>query len=340
MRPVVPLSRRVSSACALIRWHTRLLIRSRARAASGVGAALSAWLMVAPAMPAHAEPGQRPPLAVATHMRYAQPLITFGLGGAGYVDYSAPGLGRPGVDVSYGRFGFSASGAFLTDPLENLWRAGGRPRGDAQDIRTRYHGSQWGFEAHHLTAHGFDQEGYANRMPVQGHRSDVRLRAAGATLYRSFDPDSRVYRLSEGMRETGGEVDVFLTAGLSHASLHGDHPLLPSMTTPGSRFANAERINVTSAVVGGGFAITSNLHGIYFDQSLFGGYGPQYRVWGERSDVTWNLAKVNLRVGLGVRNRWFEAGVGVEDEAYASLAGSDRMVVHALAAQAQVKVFL
>src|SRR5690606_32498733 len=82
------------------------------------------------------------------------------------------------------------------------------------------------------------------------------------------------------------------------------------------------------------------LHGLYFDQSLFGGYGPQYRVWGERSDVTWNLAKVNLRVALGVRTRWFDAGVGVEDEAYASLAGSDRMVVHALAAQAHVKVFL
>lgn len=279
------------------------------------------------------------PLSAGTHVRFAQPLITFGLGAAGHVDYSAPGAGRPGLEASYGRFGLSASGSFLTDPLDHLW-TGRRQRGDAQDLRTRYHGSLWGFEAHHLTARGFDLEGMVNRWTVTGHRSDIRLRASGATLYRSFDPDSRVYRLSEGQTSTGGDVDVFLTAGVSHAGLHGDHALLPSMTMTESRFANAERITVTSVTAGGGFAITSNLHGIYFDQSLFGGYGPQYRTWGARSDVTWNLAKVNLRVALGVRNRWFDAGVGVEDEAYASLAGSDRMVVHALAAQAQVKVFL
>jgi len=278
--------------------------------------------------------------SIGTHMRYAQPLITFGLGAAGHVDYSAPGVGRPGVEASYGRFGLSASGSFLTNPIDDLWRAGRRPRGDAQDIRTRYHGSLWGGEAHHLTARGFDLQGFVNGATVDGHRPDVRLRAIGAMLYRSFDPDSRVYRLSEGRTETGGNVDVFLTAGTSHANLYGEHALLPSMTVAGSRFANAERIAVTSVSVGGGFAITSNLHGVYFDQSLFGGYGPQYRVWGDRSDVTWNLAKVNLRVGLGIRNRWFDAGVGVEDEAYASLAGSDRMVIHALAAQAHVKVFL
>ena len=279
-------------------------------------------------------------LSFGTHMRYAQPLITFGLGAAGHVDYSAPGVGRPGVEVSYGRFGLSTSGSFLTDPLDRLWRAGRSPRGDAQDVRTRYHGTHWGVEAHHLTARGFEVAGVVNQQSVAGYRPDVRLRATGATIYRSFDPASHVYRLSEGQLETGGDVDVFLTAGVSHAGLQGEHPLLTAMAATDSRFAHAERIAVSSATVGGGFAITSNLHGLYFDQSLFGGYGPQYRVWGERSDVTWNLAKVNLRVALGVRTRWFDAGVGVEDEAYASLAGSDRMVVHALAAQAHVKVFL
>src|SRR5690606_4140543 len=250
--------------------------------------------------------------SIGTHMRYAQPLITFGLGAAGHVDYSAPGVGRPGVEVSYGRFGLSTSGSFLTDPLDRLWRAGRSPRGDAQDVRTRYHGTHWGVEAHHLTARGFEVAGVVNQQSVAGYRPDVRLRATGAAISRPFDPAAHVYRLSERQLETGGDVDVLLTAGVSHAGLQGEHPLPTAMAATDSRFAHAERIAVSSATVGGGFAITSNLHGLYFDQSLFGGYGPQYRVWGERSDVTWNLAKVNLRVALGVRTRWFDAGVGVE----------------------------
>lgn len=280
------------------------------------------------------------PLTVGTHMRYAQPMINFGLGEAGHVEYSAPGEGRPGVEVSYGRFALSASGGFLADPAQNFARPGFPADDGAQDLRTRYHGELWGFEAHHLTVRGFDLAGRVGSSTLEEHRPDARLRAAGMTIYRSFDPASRVYRLSEGQMETGADVDVFLIAGVSHAGLRGDHALLPFRPATGSRFHDVDRVSVTSASVGGGFAITSNLLGIYFDQSLFGGYGPQYRTWGERSDVAWNLAKVNLRVGLGVRNRWFDAGVGVEDEAYASLAGSDRMVVHALAAQARVKVFL
>lgn len=282
-----------------------------------------------------------PALSFGAHMRYAQPLINFGLGSAGHVEYSAPGQGRPGVEASYGRFGISASGTFLTDPADNLWRAGRRPEGEARDLRTRYHGDQWGFEAHHLSAQGFDVTGRVAGVPaIAGRRPDVRLRAAGATVYRSFDPDSRVYRLSEGLSSFGGEIDVFLTAGASHAGVSGADALLPPGAGAGTRFDGVNRVTVTSATVGGGFALMSNLHGLYFDQALFGGYGPQYRTWGDRSDVSWNLAKVNLRVALGVRNRWFDVGVGVEDEAYASLVNSDRMVVHALAAQARLKVFL
>lgn len=296
-------------------------------------------LSPAPAMTSPVFPAS-PSLSFGAHMRYAQPLINFGLGAAGHVEYSAPGEGRPGVEASYGRFGVSASGNFLTDPANNLWRAGRGPAGEARDIRTRYHGDLWGFEAHHLTAQGFDVSGRVGYTDFTGRRPDVRLRAAGATVYRSFDPDSRVYRLSEGLSSFGGEFDVFLTAGVAHAGVSGSDALLPVGVGYGTRFYDVDRVTVTSATVGGGFALMSNLYGLYFDQALFGGYGPQYRTWGERSDIAWNLAKVNLRVALGLRTRWFDVGVGVEDEAYASLVNSDRMVVHALAAQAKLKMFL
>ncbi len=272
-------------------------------------------------------------------MRYAQPMITFGLGADGHVDYHAAGQGEPGVEVAYGRFGVSVSGSFLKDPADNLLKAGLQSDEGVQDLRTRYHGTAWGVEAHHVTAQGFDYDGRVFDRVRNGSRADVSMSATGLTVYRAFDPDSRVYRLSEGLSETGGNVDVFFTAGVSRAALRGDHELLPLMASPDSRFHEVNAISVTSATVGGGFAITSNMLGFYFDQSLFGGYGPQLRTWGDQSDVAWNLAKVNLRVALGIRNRWFDVGVGVEDEAYASLAGSDRMVVHALAAQAKVGVF-
>jgi hypothetical protein len=277
-------------------------------------------------------------LSLGTHLRFAQPMVTFGLGGVGHVDFNAAGAGEPGVEAAYGRYGVSVSGAFLKDPADNLWNTGLGAGQGVRDIRTRYHGSEWGVEAHYVSANGFHWDGRVYDQSVNGYRPDVVMNATGVTLYRAFDPDSRVYRLSEGLSETGGNVDVFFTAGASRASLRGDHALLPLMASPDSRFYEIHNASVTSASIGGGFAITSNLHGLYFDQSLFGGYGPQVRTWGDRSDVTWNLAKVNLRVGLGLRTRWFDVGVGVEDEAYASLAGADRMVVHALAAQAKVGV--
>jgi hypothetical protein len=277
-------------------------------------------------------------VSLGTHLRYAQPRITLGVGGQGGAEYNIPGEGRPGVEAAFGRFGVTASGDFLRNPADHFLRASLLPQGDVQDIRARYHAASWGVEAHHLMAKGFHKTAGDHETYIANHRPDIRLRAAGATLYRSFDPESRVYRLSEGLSETGGHVGVFFTAGASHASVEGDAALLPNLKDRDSRFYRVNDATVTSATIGAGYAITSNMHGLYFDQSLFAGYGPQYRTWGERSDVAWNLAKVNLRVALGIRTRWFDMGVGVENEAYASLANSDRMVVHALAAQAKVGV--
>jgi|GEM_PF-2730909 len=304
---------------------------------TAVALILAAMAVGPVASSAHAQRASQA-LSVGTHIRFAQPVITFGLGGADHVDFNAAGAGEPGVEAAYGRYGVSVSGAFLKDPADNFLKPGFADDQGVRDIRTRYHGTAWGVEAHHVRAKGFEWDGRVSERAVNGYRPDVVMNATGVTLYRAFDPDSRVYRLSEGLSETGGNVDVFFTAGASRASLRGEGALLPLMASPDSRFHEIDRVSVTSASIGGGFALTSNMHGLYFDQSLFGGYGPQMRTWGNRSDVAWNLAKVNLRVAMGLRTRWFDVGVGVEDEAYASLAGSDRMVVHALAAQAKVGV--
>lgn len=285
--------------------------------------------------------GGPPRLTVATHIRAAQPRVTFGFtkgdGGKGNAEFIALGPAEPGVEVAYGRFAVSASGAFLTDPADHLLATGFR-RGGVRDLRTRYHGSRWGVEAHHLAAQGFS--GAAHPEDDAPLRPDIGLRATGVTLYRTFDPDSRVYRLSEGLRETGGEADVFVTAGVSSARMAGTRALLPGLASPGSRFYDVKRVGVTSVQIGGGYLITSNMYGLYFDNALMGAYGPQYRTWGGRSGIDWNLAKVNVRVAMGVRSRWFDVGVGVEDDAYVSFEGSDRMVAHAVALQAKLAVFL
>lgn len=281
-------------------------------------------------------------VSMTTHLRYAHPSVNLRVGGEGgaNADYKILGEGRPGVEATYGGFGVSASGDFLRNPTDNLFRGSLLPQGGTQDFRARYYAASWGVETHHLTAKGAIQSGDRDTRSVAHQYPDIHLRAAGLTVYRSFDPESRVYRLSEGLSESGGHVGVFLTAGVSHASVEGDDVLLPGVSDRDSRFYRVTRASVTSASVGGGYAINSNMLGLYFDQSLFAAYGPQYRTWGERSDVAFNLAKMNLRVALGIRNRWFDVGVGVENEAYASWASSDRMVVSALAMQAKMSVFL
>jgi hypothetical protein len=280
------------------------------------------------------------PLTVGTAWIYSQPVIAFETNSdGGKVEFAAQTRARPGFDVTYGRFNVALS-ASAAGESKGDWMTPGLPAGGLNDFRIRYHGSAWGFEGHHLFVRGFDRQSEAPGHTAPEYRPDMTLQSSGGTLYGSFDPDTRVFHLSEGLNETGGNFDVFWTLGASHSHVRDESALLSDLYAPDSRFLMVRDIEIASLAAGGGIAVSSNMAGMYFDQALFGGYGPQYRAWGDRTDVAWNLVRVNLRVRMGVRNRWFDAGVGFENEAHAALAGSERMVMHGMSAQAKVEVFL
>jgi hypothetical protein len=280
-------------------------------------------------------------LKVGTHMAYSHSTVMLNTGTAfGQIEFAPRTNPRPGFELRSGPFGVS-----LTAPV-----AGGdwaSPEFSAAegltDFRTHYHGGVWGLEAYHRYARGFYE---SHSPPVYSgprgevYRPDMTLRTSGFTAYRALDPDSRVYRLSEGLGASGFEMDFFTTLAASHTRLQDDKPLVEEDVRGFSVFDNLNSVEVASLAAGGGFAITTNLHGIYFDQALFAGYGPQYRAWGDRTNVTWNLVKVNIRAKLGMRSRWFDLGAGFENDAHAAMAGDESALFHSLVARAQLEVFL
>ncbi len=279
------------------------------------------------------------PVTLGGSLIYAQPVIALETNSeGGRVEFAARTHARPGLEATYGRFNLSVSA--ISAGSDGNWLTPKIPAPDWNDVRTRYHGDLWGAEAFHQNVRGFDRQSEASHHTAPESRSAMSLQSSGATVYRSIDPDSRVYRLSEGLDQTGANFDVFWTLGMSHLKLRDDTPLLEGLYAPDSKFENVYAVDVTSLALGAGYAISSNMDGLYFDQALFGGYGPQIRTWGGHSEAAWKLVRVNLRARLGVRNRWFDAGVGFENEAHAALAGSERLVLNALSAQVKVDVFL
>ena len=236
---------------------------------------------------------------------------------------------RPGFDVRYGPFGVA-----FTLPED----AGSWPQpssGGLQDMRAHYHGRTFGVEAHHRAMDGFSvYDGARGRF---SEYSDMRLQSTGATLYFTVDPEARAYRLAEGRAMPGGGVDVFLTLAASHAGLRTDEPLVRKN---GSRFDGLQRMDAVTAAFGAGYAITSNLHGLYIDQALFAGYGPQWTSVDGRDELNLNIVKFNLRARIGVRSRYFDVGAGFENDAHAVVVGRERATFHTLVARAQAELFL
>jgi hypothetical protein len=176
-----------------------------------------------------------------------------------------------------------------------------------------WHGDHWGIEAYHRYARGFESMPEIPLGSSITQRPDVKLRLSDVTVLRSFDPDSRVSRLSEGIDATGFDVDFFLMLAASHARLRADRPFLPGLAGSDSRFAGVKAIDVAALGMGGGFAVSGNFGGLYAEQALFAGYGPQFRAFGTSNageDWAWDLMKVNVRFRMGLSTRWFDAGAG------------------------------
>jgi len=273
---------------------------------------------------------------LASQYAYSHPTFVLETGtGAGQVEFSPRLSAQPGFEANYKGFGFAAS-----LPLPDHAFSGAENGEGWNDFRIHWHGDRWGVEAYHRDANGFEA---MPELPVGGPvslRPDVSLRLSDVTVYHALDPDSKVYRLSEGLDATGGEADFFLMFSASNARLRGDAPFVPGLSGTDSRFADVKAIDVSALGVGGGYSLSGNLAGLYIEQALFAGYGPQYRVFGDEADWAWNLVKVNVRFRMGLRTRWFDAGAGFENDAQAVFAGDDRLLAHALVARAGVEVFL
>ncbi|MCD6024988.1 MAG: hypothetical protein K0Q91_1904 [Fibrobacteria bacterium] len=270
---------------------------------------------------------------VGTQLVLSQPIVALETYGP-TVEFAPRAEVRPGVEVRYRNYGFSFSVPLPDD-------ADGAPRfasGGLSDARTFYHGEAWGFEGYHRYARGFHARAGADSAEIS--HPDMNLRSTSLTVYRAAGRDSRVYRLSDGLSTPGMEPDLILAFGFSQNRLRDEVSFLQGTGITGSRFNGMRDLSVYSASAGMGLALSTNFSGLYFDPALFVGFGMQHREWGGDSETLWNLVKVNLRMRLGYRTRWFDAGAGFENDAHAALAGEESAVFSAVLARAQIQVYL
>lgn len=275
--------------------------------------------------------GLRPALQAGTHMGYSRLSMTLDIEAPrGGGEYGPRTVARPGVSLRYGGFGVD----FVPPRAGTSWMEPGEFAAELSDFRTHWHAARWGVEVHHRRASGVESIDTPRDHPVDP--DGMTLRSSGATLYFTIDPDSRVYRLSEGLERPGGDINVFVTLAVSHAGLRADTPLV---NRPGSPFDGMRRFDATGAAAGAGYALNSHVHGWYLDHALFAGYGPQWRVIDGRASVA-SLVTVNLRARTGVRGRYFDTGVGFDNAAHVSREGREGVTIHALTARAYLEVFL
>jgi hypothetical protein len=284
--------------------------------------------------------GRAEDLKIGTQMVYSRPSVTFDTRSDArdprdVISLAPDARVRPGVEVRYRNYGFSFSSSLAE-------ASAGAPRlvsGGLTDARTFYYGDAWGFEGYHRYARGFHSESDKHGVSEVYH-PDMTLRSTSLTLYRALDDDFHVYRLSDGLPESGVEPDLMLVFNVSQNRLHDGMAFMYGSGVGGSRFEGLQDLNLYGASAGMGLVLSSNAGGVYFDPALFLGYGVQYREWNGRPETTFNLLKVNLRMRLGYRNRWFDAGGGFENDGNAAFVGKESVTFNALVARAQIQLYL
>jgi hypothetical protein len=291
-------------------------------------------------VPGVAEAGE---FRMGTSISLAQPLIDLAVDGPSGGELVARAEPRSELEVGYGHYGVS-----LSSPFSSSWRndAADLPRfpakGWSDDLRAFYHGSAWGVEAYHRQVRGFTSATESASPDGPDERPDITFRSSSVTVFRSLIAESRVYHLSEGRLDTDDDFlpDFLATMAVSRMRLQGDRALIAGWVPENSRFKHLESIEVTSLALGGGVAFATTKSGLYFDPAFFAGYGPQYRVWGDRSDWAWNLFRTNLRLNMGLRCRWFDLGTAFEVDSQKALAGSESAAFNSWTAKAGLEVYL
>jgi hypothetical protein len=274
-------------------------------------------------------------LKIATQLVYSRPSVAFQTQSGHQTPASLGSLVpnaqvRPGLEVRYRHYGVSVSTS-LQDATY------GMPRffqGGLTDARTFYYGDAWGFEAYHRYARGF------NTGDGRDDHPDMTLRSTSATIYRAAGQDFHVYRMADGITESGVEPDLLFTFGLSQTHLHDAEDFVVGTSTWGTRLEGLNDFKVYSGSLGAGLSLSSSAGGVYFDPALFVGFGVQYREWNGHPETTLNLVKVNLRMRLGYRNEGFDLGAGFENDAHTAMSGDESVLINAFLARVQIQVYL
>lgn len=265
---------------------------------------------------------------------YSRPSVSFQTNDR-TVEFGPDVEARPGIEVRYRNYGFSFSTS-----LDDATSAPRFVSGGWSDFRTFYYGDAWGFEAYHREVSGFSAQGGGADSGRQIAHPGMSLTSTSGTVFRTLNRESKVYRLSDGLSTPGVEPDLLMMFGLSQNHLRDDVPFLQGTGVHDSRFDGLDNLDLYSASAGAGLALSINANGVYFDPALFAGFGMQYRQWNGKSEASFNLVKVNFRMRLGYRCRWFDLGAGFENDAHATFTGDETAVFNALVARGQLTVFL
>jgi hypothetical protein len=245
------------------------------------------------------------------YLQLTQPTVLITRGGE-YdegIGYEANNWILPGLELRYKRFGFST-----VPPLMGRTSADAdRPPTRLFDLNGRYHGRYWGVESRYGFVRGFSASGKGTDEPID--RPSMYLHTGRVNVYKTIDQSSRVYRMSEGIGETGVQPNVYWVYGLSRQLLRADKPFLDTLSWGDTtRFYHMRALSVWGGTVGVSAVVNTRLFGAYCDPGITIAYGLQRRTGNVRVEQFSQQVNAGLRLKAGYAWGRFDAGVTAENE--------------------------
>ena len=235
-----------------------------------------------------------------------------------------------GFSIRYKQFGISTGSPWMgTSRLDAE-----RPATRFFDLRLQWLGERWGFESYGQYFRGF----YATSDvgdTVYLDNPGARLRSFNFNVYRAAGEGSRVWRMRDGLRNTGFAANAYLMAGVSRQSLQSPVPLLDTLGGgEGTPFERMHRFAYTGLNAGVGMTLNTNLWGVYFDPTLFVGGGVRLA----ESDVPVSriggMMKVHLKLQTGYEMDRLNVGLSVSNDFnVAGIEGDHDLGFHSIVAR-------
>jgi hypothetical protein len=184
------------------------------------------------------------------------------------------------------------------------------------DLKLAWLDDHWGVEGYAQYFRGFYVTP-AKSETVLMDNPGAALRSANINVYRGIGSRSQVYRLRDGLTETGLDVNFYGVFGVSRQSLRSPIPFLDSSSGgEGTAFESMTRFSYTGATAGPGLAVNLNLGGFFIDPTLMMAFGVQsYQANGARESNEWGgLTKVNLGLRTGYETDSWILGMSADGD--------------------------